>query len=76
MALTRICLGPSSTARFLAKWMTAALEAEYPKVAFAPRVPTPMPATEAVMMTRDGSAIEPFFCNSGANLFSMSHHPP
>lgn len=41
--------------------MTAALEAEYPNVAFFPRVPTPIPATEAVIMTRDGSSIDPFF---------------
>jgi hypothetical protein len=68
IALTKICLGPSSTARFFARWITAALEAEYPNVAFLPRLPIPIPATEAVMMTLDGSSIVPFFCRSGANL--------
>ncbi len=43
-------------------------EAEYPKVAFSPKEPTPRPATEAVTMTRDGSSNVAFFCNSGANL--------
>ncbi len=44
------------------------LEAEYPNVAFSPREPTAIPATEAVTMTRDGSSIVAFFCRSGANL--------
>jgi hypothetical protein len=70
IAFTRICLGPNSTARFLVRWITAAFEAEYPNVAFFPREPTPIPATEAVIMTLDGSSIEPFFCKSGANLSS------
>lgn len=68
---TRICLGPNSTAKFLARWMTAALDAEYPKVAFFPKDPTPIPATDAVMMTRDGSSMLPFFCKSGAKLMSQ-----
>jgi hypothetical protein len=68
MALVRMCLGPSSTAKFLARWMTAAFDAEYPNVAFFPRVPTPIPATDAVIMTLDGSSTVPFFSSNGANL--------
>lgn len=74
MALHRICRGPSSTARFFVRWMTAALEAEYPKVAFSPKEPTPSPATEAVTMTREGSSIVAFFCSSGANLYPSHQH--
>jgi hypothetical protein len=59
--LTRTCRGPNSTARFLVRWIAAAFDAEYPKVAFFPRVPTPIPATEAVMITLEGSSMEPFF---------------
>jgi hypothetical protein len=55
IAFTRIPRGPSSTARFFVKWITAAFDAEYPNVALAPSDPTPMPATDAVMITRDGS---------------------
>jgi hypothetical protein len=69
IAFTRMPRGPSSTARFLVRWMTAALEAEYPNVACLPRVPTPIPATEAVIMTREGSWMEAFFWRRGANLF-------
>jgi hypothetical protein len=71
IALTKICLGPSSTARFFARWITAAFDAEYEKVAFLPRLPTPIPATEAVIITLDGSSIVPCFCSSGANLQTL-----
>jgi hypothetical protein len=54
-------LGPSSTAKFLVRWITAAFEAEYPKVALSPREPIPIPATDAVMMTLDGSSIVALF---------------
>lgn len=32
------------------------IEAEQPKVAFSPNMPTPSPATDAVTMTREGSS--------------------
>lgn len=68
IAFVKMCRGPNSTAKFLARWMTAALDAEYPKVAFLPREPTPRPATEAVTMTLEGSCLVAFFCSNGANL--------
>jgi len=48
--------------------MTAAFDAEYPKVAFFPRLPTPIPATDAVIITLEGSSTVPLFCSSEANL--------
>ena len=68
MLLQRIFLGPSSTARFRVRWITAAFEAEYPYVPFSPSEPTPRPAIEAVTMTREGSSRVAFFSNNGANL--------
>lgn len=68
MLLQRMPLGPNSTARLRARWSAAALEALYPGVAFSPRDPIPMPATDAVTSTREGSANEAFFSSSGANL--------
>lgn len=56
IAVVKMCSGPSSTARFLVSDNAAALLAEYPKVALAPRLPTPKPAMEAVMTIRDGSS--------------------
>ena len=50
------------------RWMTAALEAEYPNVALGPSEPTPIPATEAVIITREGSWIVARFWRRGANL--------
>lgn len=63
---TNICLGPRSTARFLAKCIAAAFDAEYPNVACSPRVPVPTPATDAVMITRLGSSSVARDCNNGA----------
>jgi len=48
--------------------MTAAFEAEYPKVAFSPKLPIPIPATDAVTITLEGSVGVAFFCSSGAKL--------
>jgi hypothetical protein len=44
------------------------LEAEYPNVAFSPRLPTPRPAIDAVTNTREGSSTVAFFWRRGANL--------
>lgn len=75
--LTRIPLGPSSMARLRARWRTAALLAAYEYAALGPREPMPMPATEPVTMTREGSAWVAFFWRRGANLWCLvsSLHP-
>jgi hypothetical protein len=68
MLLQRMPRGPNSTAKLRVRCSAAALEALYPGVAFSPRDPIPMPATEAVTSTREGSSSEAFFSNRGANL--------
>jgi hypothetical protein len=40
-------------------------------VAFSPTVPMPMPATEAVIITRDGSWRVAFFVRRGVNLVDV-----
>jgi hypothetical protein len=73
--LTKMCRGPSSTARLRARCRTAALEAEYEGAALAVRTgPRPMPATEPVTRTREGSSAVARACKRGANLlFQMMH---
>ena len=68
MELHRICLGPRSTARWRIRWIAAALEAEYDGEEFGPVEPIPIPATDAVQITRDGSSIDARFASSGENL--------
>ena len=74
MLLTRMCLGPSSTARLRVKCIAAAFEAEYPKVAFSPSEPVPSPATEPVTITREHDSRVALFSRSGANLHVISGH--
>lgn len=44
------------------------LEAEYPNVACAPRLPTSSPAVDAVTMHREGAAAVAWASSKGANL--------
>lgn len=68
MALHMMWRGPSSTARWWMRWMTAAFEAVYEGTLCSPVLPMPMPATEAVAMTRDGFSTVARFWRRGANL--------
>ena len=68
IALQRIPCGASSTAKLRVMCRAAAFEALYANVAFSPSDPMPIPATEAVTTTREGSEREARLRRRGANL--------
>jgi hypothetical protein len=55
-------------ARLRARWRTAAFDAAYEYAPTFPIEPTPIPATEPVTMTREGSCWDDFAVRSGVNL--------
>jgi hypothetical protein len=70
MQFTRMFLGPSSKARFRARWMTAALDVTYECAKEGP-VCTVRPPMEDVITTLEGSSIEALCWSSGANLLDV-----
>lgn len=70
IALHLIFFGPNSTAKLRVRWMTADFEALYDGVPCEPVVPIPTPATEAVVITREGSVGVARAVSRGRNLLS------
>jgi hypothetical protein len=63
-----IFLGPSSTARFRARCVAAAFEAEYMIVPLSPVCGTTEPAMELTITTREGEVGVPDVWRRGVNL--------
>lgn len=75
MELDVMLRGPSSTARFLARWSAAALDAAYMIVPFSPTWGTLVPAVELMMSNLDGSCLVPAWDNKGRNCCVNSNIP-